>query len=52
MLIAIVTEIPQQLEPTTEDSFVSVAITDGLGEATAHRIAELFGTGRDRAIVD
>jgi hypothetical protein len=48
MLIATITEIPQQLEPTTEDPFVCVAIT----ETTAHRIAELFGAERERAIVD
>ncbi len=52
MLNAIVTEIPQQLEPTTEDSFVYVAVTDRPRETTAHRIAELFGAERGRAIVD
>ena len=52
MLSATITEIPQQLEPTTEDSFVSVAITDRPSETIARRIAELFGTERDRAIVD
>ena len=52
MLNAIITEIPQQLEPTTEDSFVYVAISDRPRETTAHRIAELFGPQRDRAIVD
>ena len=46
MLNATVTEIPQQLEPTTEDSFVYVAITDRPRETTAHRIAELFGSER------
>ena len=34
MLNAIVTEIPQQLEPTTEDSFVYVAVTDRPRETT------------------
>jgi hypothetical protein len=52
MLTATITEIPQQLEATTEDSFVYVAITDRPRETTAHRIAELFGPERDRPIVD
>jgi hypothetical protein len=52
MLSATVTEIPQQLEPTTEDSFVYVAVSDRPRETTAHRIAELFGPERGRRIVD
>ena len=52
MLNVVVTEIPPNLEPTTEDSFVYVAVTDRPRETTAHRIAELFGTERHRAIVD
>jgi hypothetical protein len=52
MTDARITEIPQRLEPTTEDSFVYVAITDRPDPATAARIAELFGTGPQRAIVD
>ena len=52
MLNVVVTEIPPHLEPMTEDSFVYVAITDRPRETTAHRIAELFGTERRRAIVD
>jgi len=52
MLNVVVTEIQPHLEPTTEDSFVYVAITDRPRETTAHRIAELFGTERRRAIVD
>jgi hypothetical protein len=52
MLIATITEIPQQLEPTTEDSFVSVAITDRPSETAAHRTAELSGTERDHPVVD
>ena len=38
--------------PPTEDSFVYVAVTDRPRETTAHRIAELFGAERGRAIVD
>ena len=52
MLNATVTEIPPKLEPVTEDSFVYVAVTDRPRETTAHRIAELFGAQRGRAIVD
>jgi hypothetical protein len=52
MIQAQVTEIAQRLEPTTEDSFVYVAITDRPDPATAARIAELFGTGSQRNIVD
>jgi hypothetical protein len=52
MLHAIVTEIPPELEAVTEDSFVYVAVTDRPRETTAHRIAELFGSERRRAIVD
>ena len=52
MTEARITEIPPKLEPTTEDSFVYVAVTDRPRETTAHRIAELFGTERRRAIVD
>ena len=52
MLIATVTEIPQRLEPTTDDSFVHVAITDRPSETTAHPIDEPFGPERDRAIAD
>lgn len=52
MIDAHVTEIPPQLEPVTEDSFVYVAVSDRPRETTAHRIAELFGTERTRAIVD
>ena len=52
MLNANVTEIPPKLEPTTEDSFMYVAITDRPRETTAHRIAELFGPERGRPIVD
>ena len=47
-----ITEIPTKLEPTTEDSFMYVAITDRPDPATAARIAELFGTGSRRTIVD
>ena len=52
MTEARITEIPQKLEPTTKDSFMYVAITDRPDPATAARIAELFGTGSRRAIVD
>jgi hypothetical protein len=52
MTEARITEIPPRLEPVTEDSFVYVAITDRPDPATAARIAELFGTGTRRAIVD
>ena len=47
-----VTEILPQLEPTTEDSFVYVAVGDRPRTSTAIRIAELFGTEPRRAIVD
>jgi hypothetical protein len=47
-----VTEILPQLEPTTEDSFVYVAVSDRPRESTAARIAELFGNEPRRAIVD
>jgi hypothetical protein len=47
-----VTEILPHLEPTTEDSFVYVAVSDRPRTSTAIRIAELFGTERRRAIVD
>jgi len=50
---ASVTEIPQKLEPVTEDSFVYVAISEHPTESKLHRIAELFGSERGRrAIVD
>jgi hypothetical protein len=52
MTEARITEIPPKLEPTTEDSFMYVAITDRPRETTAHRIAELFGAERGRPIVD
>ena len=52
MLNPVVAEIPPTLEPTTEDSFVYVAVTDRPRETTAHRIAELFGAERGRPIVD
>lgn len=52
MLNAIVTEIPQKLEPVTEDSFLLVAATDPSRETTLARIAELFGSERARPIVD
>ena len=52
MLNATVTEIPPKPEPPTEDSFIYVAVSDRPRETTAHRIAELFGPRRDRAIVD
>ena len=53
MFNAIITEIPQLLEPTTEDSFVYVAVTDRPSESKLHRIADLFGSERGRrAIVD
>ena len=52
MLTATVTEIPLKLEPVTEDSFIYVAISDRPRETTAQRIAELFGSGQRRAIVD
>ena len=52
MLNVVVTEIPPKLEPTTEDSFVYVAVTDRPRETTAHRIAELFGSERRHAPVD
>ena len=52
MTEARITEIPPKLEPTTEDSFMYVAITDRPNPATAARIAELFGTGSRRTIVD
>jgi hypothetical protein len=47
-----VTEILPHLEPTTEDSFMYVAVSDRPSASTAARIAELFGTGQRRAIVD
>lgn len=52
MTKARVTEIAPQLEPVTQDSFMYVAITDRPSESTAARIAELFGTEPQRAIVD
>ena len=53
MLNASVTEIPQKLEPVTEDSFVYVAVSDRPTESKLHRIADLFGPDRGRrAIVD
>ena len=52
MIEARITEIPPKLEPTTEDSFMYVAVTDRPRETTAHRIAELFGTEPRRRIVD
>ena len=47
-----VTEILPHLEPTTEDSFMYVAVSDRPRESTAARIAELFGTEPRRRIVD
>ena len=47
-----VTEILPHLVPTTEDSFMYVAVSDRPRETTAHRIAELFGTEPRRRIVD
>ena len=52
MLNAVVTEIPPKLEPVTEDSFESVAADDRPSEATAVRLAQLFGSESRRAIVD
>jgi len=52
MLNATVTEIPPTPEPPTEDSFIYVAVSDRPRETTAHRIAELFGSGPRRAILD
>jgi hypothetical protein len=43
---------PDGARRQSEDSFVSVAVTDRPRESTAARIAELFGTGQRRAIVD
>jgi hypothetical protein len=52
MTEARITEIPPKLEPTTEDSFMYVAITDRPNPATAARIAELFGPPPQHAIAD
>ena len=52
MVSAVVTEIPLKLEAVTEDSFEFVEVTDRPSEATTLRLAQLFGTGARRAIVD
>jgi hypothetical protein len=53
MVNAIVTEVPLELEPVTEDSFELVAESDPARERVLARIAELFGSGEPRrAIVD
>jgi hypothetical protein len=53
MLDATVTEIPQRLEPVTEDPFAYVAASERPTESKLHRIAELFGPERARrTIVD
>ena len=52
MVTAVITEIPRQLEPVTEDSFDAVAGRDQR-ETVLARIAELFGSDEPRrAIVD
>jgi hypothetical protein len=53
MVNAVVTEIPRQLEPVTEDAFEAVAVTERAREAVLARIAELFGADESRrAIID
>ena len=52
MLNAVVTEIPLKLEAVTPDTFEYVSATDRSREETIARIAQLFGTGPRRAIVD
>jgi hypothetical protein len=52
MVNATVTEILPTPEPSTEDSFIYVAVSDRPRETTGHRIAELFGSEQRRAIVD
>jgi hypothetical protein len=52
VLSAVVTEIPPKLEPVTVDSFEYVAAGDRPSEATAARLAQLFGSKSRRAIVD
>ena len=53
MLTAVVTEIPLELEPVTEDSFEYVAVGDRTREEIVARIAQLFGSEPPRrAIVD
>ncbi len=52
MLNAVVTEIPPKLEPVTLDSFEYVTAGDRPSEATAARLAQLFGSESRRAIVD
>jgi hypothetical protein len=52
MLNAVVTEIPLELEPVTEDSFEHVAAGDHPHEEIVARIVQLFGSEPRRAIVD
>jgi hypothetical protein len=53
MVTAVITEIPRELEPVSEDSFDAVASTDPARAAILARIAELFGSDEPRrAIVD
>ncbi len=52
MLTAVVTEIPLELEPVTEDSFEYVAAGDRTREEIVERIVQLFGSEPRRAIVD
>ena len=53
MVNAVVTEIPLELEPVTDDAFEADAPDDVQRETILARIAELFGsTEPRRAIVD
>ena len=53
MVNAVVTEIPLQLEPVTDDAFEAGGPTDAEREATLARIAALFGSREPRrAILD
>ena len=53
MVTAVITEMPRELEPVTEDAFDAVASTDSPRETILARIAELFGSDEPRrAIVD
>ena len=53
MVNAVVTEIPLELEPVTDDAFEADAPDDAQRETILARIAELFGsTEPRRAIVD
>jgi hypothetical protein len=51
MVNAVVTEIPRQLEPVTDDAFEPVPATDAEREAVLARIAALFGSHEPRRAI-